>query len=290
MKRRRFNRNLAGGIAGLSLLNLASCKHSDSNKDLKSGSQEKVNSKTPLFKLSLAQWSLHKAFQGGTIDLLQFAAKAKQLGFEGIEYVSQLFPNETFDKTLLENLNKEAQQNDIEQLLIMVDHEGGLAVTNVEERHQAVDNHKKWVDAAVFLGCHSIRVNCFGEGTRDEVSKAGIDGLSRLSEFAAKRGINVIVENHGGNSSDGVWMANVINKVNLPNCGTLPDFGNFCIRREGGEQWGTPCIDEYDIYKGVKELMPFAKAVSAKSFDFDENGDETKIDYKRMLSIVKDAT
>ncbi len=169
----------------------------------------------------------------------------------------------------------------------MIDDEGALATPDKSELSKSIENHKKWISAAATLGCHSIRVNCFGKGTSEDVAAAGVEGLSRLSEIAARQNVNVIVENHGGYSSNGQWLSSVISKVNMKNCGTLPDFGNFCIEREGGEMWGTPCIKEYDKYKGVKEMLPYAKAISAKSYDFDAEGNETTIDYKRMLSLVK---
>ncbi len=145
------------------------------------------------------------------------------------------------------------------------------------------------MDAANFLGCHSIRVNCFGEGTREEVAKAGTDGLHKLSEYAQTAGINVIVENHGGMSSDGQWLSGVITAVGMSNCGTLPDFGNFCIRREKGDMWESKCMEYYDRYKGVGELLPFAKGVSAKTYDFDEQGNCVETDYAKMMPIVKQA-
>lgn len=292
MKRRIFGKQVLGGLAGFSLFPIFSCQNDNKSKQAFSDKKDDKNTSLhsiPFFKLSLAQWSFHRALKGGQMDHLQFAAKAKSLGFAGVEYVNQFFSDKATDDAYLEKMNQEAQQNNIEQLLIMVDGEGGLAVLDNEERKTSVQNHIKWLDAAKTLGCHSVRVNCFGEGTRQEVMTAGIDGLSRLSDLAAEKGLNVIVENHGGYSSDGSWLAEIMTKVNMPNCGTLPDFGNFCIRREGGEMWGTLCVEEYDIYKGVKEMMPFAKAVSAKSHDFNADGFETKIDYKKMLSIVKAA-
>ncbi len=240
-------------------------------------------------KLSLAEWSLHRMIKSGKLDHLQFAAKAKSLGFDAIEYVNQFFPDRASDIKYLDEMNRMAKESEVRQLLIMIDGEGGLANTDEKQLLQAVDNHKKWVQAAKQLDCHSIRVNCFGEGDKNEVKMAGIKGLSLLSEYAQPYDINVIVENHGGYSSDGQWMSDVIRQVNLPNCGTLPDFGNFCIKRQGGEMWGTPCIEEYDIYQGVKELLPYAKAISAKSYQFDEAGQETSIDYKRMMSIISQA-
>lgn len=169
--------------------------------------------------------------------------------------------------------------------LLMVDEEGHLAGIDGSKRQIAVQNHHKWIDAAKFLGCSTVRVNLHGEGPSDEKHKASVDALSRLGEYAAPMNINIVVENHGSDSSKGFWVASVMKEVNKPNVGTLPDFGNFCI----SHPWGTtqePCNDEYDRYKGVEELLPFAKGVSAKSYDFDSNGEQPKIDYKRLLEIV----
>jgi L-ribulose-5-phosphate 3-epimerase len=164
-------------------------------------------------------------------------------------------------------------------VLIMIDEEGALGGMDEARRKQAVENHYKWVEAARFLGCHSIRVNAQSEGRFEDQLERAADGLRRLTEFGAEHQINVIVENHGGMSSNGVWLASVIKKVNHTRCGTLPDFGNFNLGN--GQQ--------YDRYKGVQELMPFAKGVSAKSNDFDEQGNEIRIDYRRMMKIVLDA-
>ena len=252
----------------------------------------------PFFKLSLAQWSLHRAIsEEKTLSGLDFAAKAKELGFEGIEYVSQLYELEKERpyhslKKLVKELHLRSADNGIQNVLIMVDGEGELAATAKKTRTLAVSNHHKWVDAAEALGCHSIRVNLFGDGNENDYEKwstPAMDGLLRLSEYAAKSNIGVIVENHGGLSSDIEKLTNVIKGVNMKNCGTLPDFGNFCVRREGGDRWATPCVATYDRYKGVAEMMPFAKGVSAKSYDFDANGNETTIDYLKMLKIVKAA-
>src|SRR5207244_3237424 len=111
----------------------------------------------------------------------------------------------------------------------------------------------------------------------------------RLTEYAAKEGINIIIENHGGYTSDGQWMIGLMKGINKPNVGTLPDFGNFCVKREGRHVWKGKCIEEYDRYKGVAEMMPYAKGVSAKTQNFDENGSCIETDYYRMLKIVKDA-
>ena len=268
-----------------------SCKDSDKKEKSEMASNMSEETK-PFFKLSLAQWSLHKAIQNNDMDPLDFAEKAKEFGFEGLEYVSQLYTEAIKEKgmdSVLSVLKSNSEKFGMQNVLIMVDGEGNMASTNDAERNKAVQNHYKWVDAAAFLGCHSIRVNAHGNGTAEEVSIAAVDGLSKLSEYAAEKGINVLVENHGGYTSNGEWLANVMKRVNKSNCGTLPDFGNFCQTIGYGSINDPNCKDPYDIYKGLTELMPFAKAVSAKSYDFDENGNQPKIDYLKMMQIVQDA-
>lgn len=226
-------------------------------------------------KISLAQWSLHRTINKGEMTNLDFAQVTQNVyGIGAIEYVSRFFVGREKEKAYLDDLNKRASDHNVRQLLIMVDGEGGLAELDSKVRQQAIDNHKKWVEAAKYLGCHSIRVNARGEGTAQAMHDAAVDGLGRLSEFAKGYGINVIVENHGGRSSDGAWLSGVMKAVGMDNCGTLPDFGNFY---------------EYDRYQGVEDLMPYAKAVSAKSNVFDAAGNEKNIDYKRMLKIVRNA-
>lgn len=237
---------------------------------------------TPEFKISLAEWSLHRALRANKLTNLEFPRIAKrEFGVEAVEYVNQFFKDKAEDEAYLTELKKVCDDEGVRSLLIMCDGEGQLGHPEDALRKQAVENHHKWVSAAKLLGCHSIRVNAAtnGKGTFEEQQKRAADGLRALSEYAAHFGVNVIVENHGGLSSNGKWLAGVIKLVDLRNCGTLPDFGNFRIR--DGE--------DYDRYQGVKELMPFAKGVSAKSYDFDAEGNETKIDYARMLKIVRDS-
>ncbi len=230
-----------------------------------------------LFEISLAQWSLHRSIRQKKIDNLDFAKTAKKdFGISAIEYVNQFFKNKAKDEKYLAEMKKRCSDNGVKSLLIMCDGEGRLGDPNDKRRTQAVENHYRWVDAAKFLGCHSIRVNAASGGSYDEQVKLAADGLARLSEFAAKQGLNVIVENHGGLSSNGQWLAKVIKSVGKDNCGTLPDFGNFNLGRG----------KKYDRYKGVTELMPFAKAVSAKSHDFDDRGDEIHTDFYKMMQIV----
>ncbi|APZ94577.1 sugar phosphate isomerase/epimerase family protein [Fuerstiella marisgermanici] len=244
----------------------------------------------PKFKISLAQWSLHRAIKGGKLDNLDFAATTKkEFGIEGVEYVNQFFKDKANDKKYLAEMNKRAADNGVTQLLIMIDGEGQLGDASLTKRAKAVENHYKWVEAAKELGCHSIRVNAGSSGSREEQIHRAADGLRALSEFGDKHGINVIVENHGGLSSDGDWLSTVIKKVDHKRCGTLPDFGNFGINRDKGE-W-------FDRYRGTELLMPYAKAVSAKTYDFEESRPfvtidsrwQKETDYKKMMKIVADS-
>lgn len=235
----------------------------------------------PPFKISLAQWSLHRAIRNEkTLEHLDFAKVTREaFGIEAVEYVNQFFKDKARDQTYLAEMKKRAADHGVKSLLIMVDGEGQIGAPQEADRVQTVENHKQWVDAAKYLGCHSIRVNAGSSGSFEEQQKLAADGLRRLSEYAAKVDLNVIVENHGGLSSNGGWLAGVMKLVAMDNCGTLPDFGNFFIRRG-------PNPEEYDRYQGVEELMPYAKAVSAKTYDFDDAGNETTIDYVRMMKIV----
>ena len=278
---------------GITLLLICFLGCGNNQKKKKELTETKVESPTePFFKISLAQWSLNNAVNNNGADPFDFAKDAKALGFEGVEYVSQLYQDKIDSlglQVVLEKLKSESKKHNVENVLIMIDDEGSLASTNDEERKIAVENHYKWVDGAQYLGCHSIRVNAHGVGSYDDVAEAAVKGLSKLSEYAKNKNINILVENHGGYTSNGEWLANVMKKVGKSNCGTLPDFGNFCQTKDYGSINDENCKEVYDLYKGVNELMPYAKAVSAKSYDFDTNGNQPKIDYLKMLQIVKDA-
>ena len=275
--RRKFIQQLGGiaaGITGLSLLN--------------KNAFASVTSTKPFFEISLAQWSLHKTIFAKKLDNLDFPAKAKNdFGISVVEYVNQFFKDKAKDSSYLNELLKRCRDNGVKNHLIMCDGEGDLGATKDADRLKAVENHYKWVDAAKHLGCATIRVNAAGNGSREDVAKAAVDGLGRLGEYASKENINVIVENHGGYSSDGKWLAGVMKQVGKKNVGTLPDFGNFCIKHEPNN-WGN-CIESYDRYQGTKELMPYAKGVSAKTNHFDDNGNCVETDYNKIMKIVKDS-
>ena len=244
-------------------------------------------------KISLAQWSMNRSFFSGKKDAHDFAVYAANMGFAGVEFVNQFYFDQLKNGTtssknvssLAKTLNSRAKDNNITNVLIMVDLEGNLADSSSKEIKTAIEQHKKWVELAAEIGCHSIRVNLSGEKDPKRWIDKSVEGLTGLCEFAKTMGINIIVENHGGLSSNGSLLLQVMKKTNLDNCGTLPDFGNFCI----AHSWGNDptCEEWYDMYKGVAELIPYAKSVSAKSYDFDDNGNETKIDYAKMMKIVK---
>ena len=249
------------------------------------------------FKLSLAQWSLHKNIKYGDMDPYEFAQVAKSFNFSGIEYVTALYDNVMKVRdgdmskaiTFWARKNKKlAEINDIKNVLIMIDEIEGLAEENKSRRLKAVDNHKMWIDAAEIMGCESVRLNLYGSSNAEKWKDLSINSLSELGSYAKNSGVNVIVENHGRISSDIPKLMDVIYGVDMDNVGTLPDFGNFCMADEGyGSVFDGSCETVYDFYKGVEEIMPKAFAVSAKSNDFDENGDEKTIDYMRMMKIVK---
>ncbi len=247
-------------------------------------------------KLSLAQWSLHKAIRSGEMSPYDFAKQAHELGFSGLEYVNQLYEDvftaEDKSAAVAEFVSKNnalAAEYGLTNVLIMIDGEGALSTSDADARAEAIENHKLWIDAASEMDCSAVRLNLYGEKDPERWKTNSIASLSALSAYAAPKGINVLVENHGRISSNAAALMEVINGVDAENCGTLPDFGNFCIAEEGyGSVFDGSCVEVYDIYQGVSEMMPKAMALSAKSNDFDENGDETLIDYTRMLKIAKE--
>jgi len=229
---------------------------------------------SPIFKISLAEWSLHRyLFNNKTKSNLDFPLIArKHFGINAVEYVNRFFPDKAKDIEYLTELKNRSDSEGVKNLLIMCDNEGKLGAKSENERKEAVKNHYKWIDAAKFLGCHSLRVNAHGDGTPEEQKGQIIESISKLAEYSEGLGINIVIENHGGLSSNAVWLCDVIKKTNNPFIGTLPDFGNF--------------PEKINIYDSVEKMMSFAKGVSAKSYNFDENGNETRIDYEKMLRIV----
>jgi len=297
MKKFNFYQKFAMVCAIFLIVTVVACKETkQEEKSAEVAKEMSEETKAPFFKLSLAQWSINKMIREGNVDPYTFAEKAKNWGFTGLEYVSQLYNKEleaaNFSKeamqAFVDKCNAESKKHGMENVLIMIDGQGDLATPDAGVRKAAVENHFKWVDAAAAMGCHAIRVNLNGTDDPEQWTASAADGLKQLATYAKDKNINVIVENHGGLSSNGAMLKAVMEKVAMDNCGTLPDFGNFCIRKADPKDWSSDCVDQYDIYKGVTELMVHAKAVSAKSHDFDADGNETEIDYTKMLQIVKD--
>ena len=255
----------------------------------------------PLYRISLAEWSYFRELFGpglsalvdgsfrddprslyqGELDHLDFPARARSMGIEAVEYVNTFFFDRARDQEYLADLKSRCDGEGVVSLLIMCDAEGDIGAPDTAVRAQTVENHHKWVEAAAFLGCRSVRVNAASAGSFEEQQELAADGLRQLCEYADGHGVDVLVENHGGISSNGQWLAGTLAMVDHPRIGSLPDFGNFRVSEEP-EEW-------YDRYQGVTELMPYARAVSAKSYDFDEAGNETTIDYEQMMRIVLDA-
>ena len=270
---RRHFLNLAG--AGLAA-GLAGCG------GLRVGGYQLIPEPQPpqTFDISLAEWSLHRTLRKGEMTNLDFPQVTREkFGLDAVEYVNSFFKDKAQDEAYLKDLRQRCEDHGVQSLLIMCDGEGNLGDPDDAARTRAIENHHRWIDAAKFLGCHSIRVNAASSGSYEEQMRLAADGLSRLTEYGASQGLNVIVENHGGLSSNGAWLAGVMKMVNHPRCGTLPDFGNFNLGNG----------KTYDRYQGIEELMPFAKAVSAKSHEFDENGSEVDTDYRKMMRLVRDA-
>jgi len=297
MKRRHFVQNTAVAGIGVSIIGMYGCKNTKKEDGNETEKEATTAAPEPFFALSLAQWSVHRMIREGKLDPYNFAAKAKEWGFSGLEYVSQLYDKELEASgyspeamaAFVQRSNAEAQKYGLQNVLIMIDGQGDLATSDPVVRKAAVENHFKWVDAASAMRCHAIRVNLAGSSEQETWIQNSVDGLKQLATYAKEKNINVLVENHGGLSSNAALLAEVMNKVGMDNCGTLPDFGNFCIRQNDPADDEGGCAEMYDIYKGVAELMPFAKAVSAKAHNFDADGNETEIDYTRMLQLVKDA-
>jgi L-ribulose-5-phosphate 3-epimerase len=231
------------------------------------------------FKLSLSQRSLHEEFAAARLDPLDFPRVANGLGIDAVEYVGEFYRNKLADRAYLAELKRRAAGEGVWSVLIMVDAEGELGAPDEKGRKRAVENHKKWVEAAAFLGCHAVGVQATSRGSEEDQINWLSDGLRRLCRYSDPFAIDILVENRSGFSANGSWLVEVLNAVGHPRCGSRPDFGNFNLG-DGRE---------YDRYQGVRELMPFARAVSAKAYDFDDRGEETRINYAQMLKVVTDA-
>ncbi len=243
-------------------------------------------------KISLAQWSLNRAFFGKNLDPINFARIAKtDYGISAIEYVNQFYTTHATDEKFWTEMATRAADAGVQSLIMMVDEEEKLGDTNAAIRKTAIESHYKWVNAAKILGCHSIRVNAFGDGSLDELEASLVDGLGKLTEYAAKEKVHVILENHGLHTSNADFMTGILKAVNNPYLGTLPDFGNWCLSAEWGSTQTTKnCTTIYPPEEGIAKFLPHAKGVSAKSYTFNADGFETVIDYPKLLQLVKNSS
>ena len=236
----------------------------------------------PDMRVSLAEWSFHRKIRAGALDPLDFAPFARErFGLDTVEHVNQFFAGRKGDDAYFGEMRRRADDAGVRSLLVMCDVEERLGDPDAARRALAVHVHRAWLDAAAVLGCESIRVNAASDERlpADEQMRLCAEGLYRLCDAAAPYQLRVLVENHGGLSSRGDWLAALVQAVAHPRIGTLPDFGNW---QYAPGEW-------YDRYRGVAELMPWAGAVSVKSHDFDAAGNETTTDFARMLRIVADA-
>ena len=275
MNRRNFSGLISSSLFGLASLDVLKLNNINAKK----------------YKISLAQWSLNGSIARGIISPLDFAKKAREFKIDAIEHVNTLYSvhsnylSKNSMKNLSKDLNQRANDNGVKNLLIMISQEGELASNNKKSRARAIDKHKAWIDVANEIGCESVRVDLRGSNSFNQWKQNSIISLNSLCEYSPN--LNITVENHGGFSSNGKYLADVMKSITLDNCGTLPDFGNFCINGSPNpENLEKNCSVWYDRYKGVNDLMPFAKALSAKSYDFLDNGDEKYIDYYKMMNIV----
>lgn len=225
-------------------------------------------------KISLATWSIVRSHRAGVWKLPDVARICREdFGIDGIEYVTGFFDSVNYG--YLQSLNRQAEEHGVENVLIMVDGEGPMVAEEKSERMQAAINHRKWVDIAGYLGCHAIRCNAFGGGPTydedpDSIQRAA-ESFSALVEYAREFEINIIIENHGGLSSDPRWLPDLCQAMDSNHFGLLPDYGNYNL-------------DEVNVYEAIDQAMPYAKGVSVKA-GWQPDGSHPQYDVERLLGI-----
>lgn len=244
----------------------------------------------PEAKYTLAQWSFNRDLFAGEMDTVDFIYAAGEMGFFGVEYVSQFFQDKVDNFAYLDRLNAAAKDAGIKNIMIQVDNIGNLGASDPELRAKAIADGKKWVDAASYLGCDMIRVNAHGDGSPEQIKAHSIEAIGLLADYARQKGITIIIENHGGISNNGAWLADLVASLADKNVASLADFHNWCTERENGQLWGAPCIKEYASYQGFAELIGTAKSVSVKGLEFDAAGNETSMDFARFFKIMHAAS
>jgi sugar phosphate isomerase/epimerase len=267
----------------INILCSTSCKNGNNQPAVDTNQVNQENR----FKISLAQWSYHTQLNDGGMSNFEFIEKASELGFQGVEFVNQFFSNKIDDHSYLDSLKSKSHELGLENVLLMVDGAGNLGSSDKDSRDSAIIKHKRWIDASVSLGCPSMRINAYGDSNRDSCLNYASESISTIADYANEKGIRILIENHGSHSNDADWLKSLLIRLADKNVKCNLDFDNWCIEREGGNLWGTKCVNRYNAYEGMETLIPFAHGISVKAFQFDDNGEETKIDYKRMSEIIK---
>ena len=249
-------------------------------------------------KISLQCFSFASEFYKGNFDLSNFSKIVRETyNLDGAEFWSIPFMGKEKNSFFLNELRQKSNDYGIKNTIILVDlldmqtmkQGNSLASIDKKERNQAIEDHKPWIDAAKSIGCDSIRINLWSDASKEEVMKVSIESISKLLEYSSDKNISIVIENHGGHTGDAKWLVNLIKKINNKNLGTLPDFGtlNFCVKRDLNLDFTAKCFSQYDKYLGVKELLPYAKGISAKSTQFDLKGNETTTNFKKMVRLIK---
>ena len=248
-----------------------------------------VSPSVQVAKYSLAQWSFHRELFAGEMDTIGFIHAAGELGFDGVEYVSQFFQDKAQDFAYLDTLNAAAKAAGVRNLMLQLDNIGNLGASDPAERAKAIADAKVWVDAASYLNCEMMRINAHGDGDAEQIKASSALAIAELADYANSKGVQIIIENHGGISNNGAWLADLVASLSEHNVASLADFHNWCIERENGQLWGAPCSKEYDAYQGFAELIPSARGISVKALEFDADGNETSMDFPRFFQMMKDA-
>ena len=249
-------------------------------------------------KISLQCFSFASEFYKGNFNLSNFSKIVRETyNLDGAEFWSIPFMGKEKNSNFLNELRQKSNDYGVKNTIILVDlldmqtmkQGNSLASIDKKERNQAIEDHKPWIDAAKSIGCDSIRINLWSDASMQEVMKVSIESISKLLEYASDKNISIVIENHGGHTGDAKWLVNLIKKINNKKLGTLPDFGtlNFCVKRDLNLDFTAKCLSQYDKYLGVKELLPYAKGISAKSTQFDLKGNETDTNFKKMVRLIK---
>jgi L-ribulose-5-phosphate 3-epimerase len=228
-------------------------------------------------EISLAAWSLVRSFRNGKWKLVDLPRICREnLGIGALEFVNQFFENPVLQ--YLQTVKRAGKQYEVKFVRIMVDGEGEMAAVEKKDRLASARAHRKWVDIAYELGCADIRCNMRG-GTPDwkndkDLVKRAAEAFNDLLEYARPANIDILIENHGGASSDPDTLVAVMKAVNNPHFGTLPDYGNVNL----GD----------DRYEVMRKILPYAKGVSVKAA-WTADGNNVFGDLEKLIKITQES-